>query len=73
MVDKDDDEEEINEGKIKNKDILTEDEVLETIDMTTYKERIENILGRNYSYLFFGYFDNYYYSKTKNKISEALN
>ena len=73
MVDKDDDEEEINEGKIKNKDILTEDEVLETIDMTTYKERIENILGRNYSYLFFDYFDNYYYSKTKNKISEALN
>ena len=73
MVDKNDDEEEINEGKIKNKDILTEDEVLETIDMTTYKERIENILGRNYSYLFFGYFDNYYYSKTKNKISEALN
>ena len=73
MADKDDDEEEINEGKIKSKDILTEEEVLETLDMTVYKERIDNLLGRNYSYLFFDYFDNYYHSKTKNKITAALN
>lgn len=73
MVDKDEDEEEINEGKIKNKDILTEEEVLETLDMTVYKERIDNLLGKNYSYLFFDYFDNYYHSKTKNKITAALN
>ena len=73
MVDKDEDEEEINEGKIKSKDILTEEEVLETLDMTVYKERIDNLLGRNYSYLFFDFFDNYYHSKTKNKITAALN
>lgn len=73
MIGKDDDEEEITEKNIKNKDILTEEEVLETLDMTSYRERIENILGRSYSYLFFDYLDNYYHSRTKNKITAALN
>ena len=67
-----DDDEEINEGKIRNQDILTEEEILDSLDMTLYKERIENIIGRHYSYLFFDYFDNVYHSKTKNKISSTL-
>ena len=66
------DEEEINEGKIKNKDILSEEEILNTINMTPYKDRIENIIGRQYSYLFFDYFERLYRSKIKNKISEPL-
>ena len=66
------DEEEINEGKIKNKDILSEEEILNTINMTPYKERIENIIGRQYSYLFFDYFERLYRSKIKNKISAPL-
>ena len=40
------DEEEINEGKIKNKDILSKEEILNTMSMTPYKERIGNIIGR---------------------------
>ena len=66
------DEEEINEGKIKNKDILSKEEILNTINMTPYKERIENIIGRQYSYLFFDYFERLYHSKIKNKISAPL-
>ena len=68
-----DDSEEVTEKKINNKVILTEEEVLKTINMTLYKERIENIIGRNYSYLFFDYFDIIYHSKIKNKISDPLN
>ena len=50
------DDEEISETKIKNKDILTEEEILEIIDMSPYEERIKNITGREYSYLFFRFF-----------------
>ena len=60
MNDKDDDEE-INEAKIKNQDVLTEEELLNTTDMSAYKERIEKIIGRNYSNLYFYYFKNIYY------------
>ena len=66
------DEEEINEGKIKNKDILSKEEILNTINMTPYKERIENIIGRKYSYLFFDYFERLYHSKIKNKITMEI-
>ena len=66
------DDEEISETKIKNKDILTEEEILEIIDMSPYEERIKNITGREYSYLFFDFFENIYHSKIKNKISSPL-
>ena len=72
MENRDDDDSEINEGKIKNEDILTKEEILKSLDMTTYRERIENIIGRSYSLLFFVYFDNTYQSKIKNKISAPL-
>ena len=72
MENKEDDDSEINEGKIKKEDILTKEEILKTLDMTMYKERIENIIGRSYSFLFFFYFDNIYHSKIKNKISAPL-
>ena len=68
-----DDEEEIDETKVRNEDVLSEEEILETLDITSYRERIENILGRQYSYLFFVYFDNIYRSKIRNKISASLN
>ena len=68
-----DDEEEIDETKVRNEDVLSEEEILETLDMASYRERIENILGRQYSYLFFIYFDNIYRSKIRNKISASLN
>ena len=68
-----DDEEEIDETKVRNEDVLSEEEILETLDITSYRERIENILGRQYSYLFFVYFDNIYRSKIRNKISVSLN
>ena len=66
-------EKEIEEIKVKNEDILSEEEILETIDMTSYRERIENIIGKQYSYLFFVYFENIYRSKIRNKISASLN
>ena len=66
-------EKEIEEIKVKNEDILSEEEILETIDMTSYRERIENIIGKQYSYLFFVYFENIYHSKIRNKISASLN
>ena len=69
---KQDDDEEINEAKIKNQDILTEEEILNILDMSVYQERIENIIGKNYSYLFFDYFDSIYHSKIKAKISSPL-
>ena len=68
-----DDEEEIDETKVRNEDVLSEEEILNTLDMTSYRERIENILGRQYSYLFFVYFDNIYLSKIRSKISASLN
>ena len=37
MANKNDDEEEITERMIKNEDFLTEDEILKTIDMNSYK------------------------------------
>ena len=64
---------EIEEIKVKNEDVLSEEEILETIDMTSYRERIENIIGKQYSYLFFVYFENIYRSKIRNKISASLN
>lgn len=67
-----DEDEKIDERKINKQDILTEEEILSTIDMTPYQERIENIIGRNYSDLFFDYFDNIYHSKIKNKMSSPL-
>ena len=66
-------EKEIEEIKVKNEDVLSEEEILETIDMTSYRERIENIIGKQYSYLFFVYFENIYHSKIRNKISASLN
>ena len=65
-------DEEINEEKVKNKDILSEEEMLDFLDMKLYRKRIENILGRQYSYLFFDYFENIYFSKIRNKMSESL-
>ena len=72
MENKDDEEEEINEEKVKNKDILTEEELLDMIDMTPYEERLKRIMGRHYSYLYFTFFENIYRSKIKNKISAPL-
>ena len=66
-------EEQINGAKVKNQDVLTKEEVLNSTDMTAYKERIENLLGRNYSYLYFEFFDNIYHSNIKHKISSPLN
>ena len=71
MENKDDDEE-IDEQKVKNKDVLSEEEIIDTIDMTPYEQRIENIIGRQYSRLFFDFFENIYRSKIKNKISSPL-
>ena len=68
-----DGEEEIDETKVRNEDVFSEEEILETLDMTNYRERIENIVGRQYSYLFFIYFDNIYHTKIRNKISASLN
>ena len=68
-----DGEEEIEEMKVRNEDVLSEEEILEALDMTSYRERIENIIGRQYSYLYFIYFDNIYRSKIRNKISASLN
>ena len=65
-------DEEINEEKVRNEDILTEEEILNIVDMKLYRERIENIIGRQYSYIFFDYLENIYLSKTKNKMSEPL-
>ena len=72
MENNNDEEEEINEEKIKNRDILTEEEILDTIDMTTYEERLKKIIGRQYSYIYFNYFENIYHLKVKNKISASL-
>ena len=67
-----DEEEKINQKNIEEQNILTEDEIINTIDMTLYKERIENIIGKQYSYLYFVYFENIYHSKIKNKITFPL-
>ena len=67
-----DEEEKINQKKIEEQNILSEDEIINSLDMTTYQERIENIIGKQYSSLFFVYFENIYHSKIKNKISLAL-
>lgn len=65
-------DDEINEEKVRTKDVLTEEEILDTLDMTPYEQRIENIIGRQYSNLYFDYFENIYRSKVKNKISSPL-
>ena len=67
-----DEEEKINQKKIQEQNILSEDEIINSLDMTIYKERIENIIGKQYSYLFFVYFENIYRSKIKNKMSLPL-
>ena len=65
-------EEKINQKKIEEQNILTEEEIINTLDMTPYKERIENIIGKQYSYIYFIYFENIYHSKIKNKMSLPL-
>ena len=67
-----DGEEKINLKKIEEQNILTDEEVINSLDMKLYKERIENLIGKQYSYLFFVYFENFYHSKIKNKISLTL-
>ena len=67
-----DEEEKINQKKMQEQNILSEDEIINSLDMTIYKERIENIIGKQYSYLFFVYFENIYRSKIKNKMSLPL-
>ena len=67
-----DSDEEITEKNVKNKDVLSEEEILNTLNMNSYKERINNILGKEYSYLFFDYIENIYHSKIRNKISAPL-
>ena len=46
-------EEKINQKKIEDQNILTEEEIIDSLDITIYKERIENIIGKQYSYIFF--------------------
>jgi hypothetical protein len=65
-------DEEISDRKIRNEDILTKKELINLLDMTSYRERIDNIIGRNYSFLYFDFFDGIYHSKIKNKISAPL-
>ena len=67
-----DEEEKINQKNIEEQNVLTEEEIINTIDMTIYKERLENIIGKQYSYLYFIYFENIYLSKIKNKITFPL-
>ena len=67
-----DSDEEITEKNVKNKDVLSEEELLNTLNMNSYKERINHILGKEYSYLFFDYIENIYHSKIRNKISAPL-
>ena len=67
-----DSDEEITEKNVRNQDVLSEEEILNTLSMNSYKERINNILGKEYSYLFFDYFENIYYSKIRDKISAPL-
>ena len=67
-----DEEEKRNLQKIENQNILSEDEIINSLDMKVYKDRIENIIGKQYSYLYFLYFENIYRSKIKNKISFPL-
>ena len=70
MDNKDDDE--INERKVRNEDVLSKKELINMLDMTAYRERIDKIIGRNYSFLYFDFFDDIYHSKIKNKISAPL-
>ena len=67
-----DSDEEITEKNVRNQDVLSEEEILNTLSMNSYKERVNNILGKEYSYLFFDYFENIYYSKIRDKISAPL-
>ena len=67
-----DEEEKINQKKIEEQNIFSEDEIINSIDMKVYKDRIENLIGKQYSYLFFVYFENIYHSKIKNKMSLPL-
>ena len=67
-----DEEEKMNQKKIEDQNIFSEDEILNSIDMKVYKDRIENLIGKQYSYLYFDYFENIYHSKIKNKMSLPL-
>ena len=67
-----DSDEEITEKNVRNQDVLSEEEILNTLSMDSYKERINNIIGKEYSYLFFDYFENIYHSKIRDKISAPL-
>ena len=76
MNDDEDEEEEeqelIPEKDIKSNNILSEEEKLDCIDMTSYKERINNILGTKYSHYFFQCFDFVYKKKEVYKITSIL-
>ena len=65
-------EEKINQQKIESQNILSEEEIINSLDMKIYRDRIENLIGKQYSYLFFVYFENIYHSKIKNKMSLPL-
>ena len=67
-----DSDEEITEKNVRNQDVLSEEELLNTLSMNSYKERINNILGKEYSYLFFDYFENIFHSNIRDKISAPL-
>jgi hypothetical protein len=68
-----DEEEKMNQKKIEVQNIFSEDEILNSIDMKAYKDRIENLIGKQYSYLYFDCFENIYHSKIRNKMSASLN
>ena len=75
MNDEDEEEEEqelILEKAINSNNILSEEEKLDCIDMTSYKERINNILGTKYSHYFFQCFDFVYNKKEVYKITSIL-
>lgn len=46
-------EEKTNQQKIAEQNILTEDEIINSLDMKIYRERIENIIGKQYSFFIF--------------------
>ena len=72
MSDENDEEDSIPEKVLNSNNILSEDEKLDCIDMTPYKERINNILGTKYSYYFFQCFDFVYNKREVHKITTIL-
>ena len=70
--DGEEEEDAIPEKVLNSNNMLSEDEKLDCIDMTPYKERINNILGTKYSYYFFQCFDFVYNKKEVYKITSIL-